>query len=43
MKLGVCCCKALKHGQTVCPVCGQRLMKIYQAEQLTIGFKQKKR
>lgn len=28
MKLDkTCCCKALKHGQTVCPVCGQELLK----------------
>ena len=43
MKLSVCCCKALKHGQTVCPVCNQQLFKIYHTEQLAIDFNQKKR
>ena len=43
MKLGTCCCKALKHGQAICPVCNQRLLKIYQTEQLAIKFKEKQK
>lgn len=41
MKLSPCCCKALKHGQAVCPVCNQTLLPIGIPQQLEIQFKGK--
>jgi hypothetical protein len=43
MKLSNCCCKALKHGEQVCPVCNQVLIPMGYAKQLTIQFKEKQR
>lgn len=43
MKLGVCCCKALKHGERVCPVCQQVLIPVGIPQQLSIDFNQKQR
>ena len=40
MKLGTCCYKALKHGQTVCPVCQQTLLPMEIPQQLVIKFKE---
>lgn len=43
MKLGTCCYKALKHGETVCPVCNQTLLPIGIPQQLVIQFKGKQK
>jgi hypothetical protein len=28
MKLSVCCYKALKHGEKICPVCNTNIFKV---------------
>lgn len=38
-----CCCKALKHGERVCPVCGQILIDVGYPKQLVIQFKEKQK
>ena len=35
--------KALKHGQNICPVCGQVLIPYEKQLQLSINFKEKQR
>ena len=43
MKLGTCCFKALKHGETICPVCNQVLIPFSPQLQLTINFKERQK
>ena len=43
MKLAPCCCKSLKHGESVCVVCGQTLLPFNPTTQLAIQFKEKQR
>lgn len=38
-----CCCKALKHGESYCPVCGQRVIPFEPQRQLAIQFKEKQK
>ena len=40
MNLNSCCLKALKHGETVCPVCGQTIIPVGIPQQLRIKFKE---
>ena len=40
MKLAPCCCKSLKHGESVCVVCGQVLIPVGIPQQLAIKFKE---
>lgn len=41
--IGTCCYKALKHGETICPVCEQTLLPFNQTTQLKIQFKEKQK
>ena len=43
MNLNSCCLKALKHGETVCPVCQQTIIPMGIPEQLKIKFKEKQK
>lgn len=38
-----CCWWAFKHGQDICPVCGQKIILFDIPRQLTIDFKEKQR
>lgn len=41
--MNTCCLKALKHGETYCPVCGQKTIPFEIQRQLKIQFKEKQR
>lgn len=43
MNWNTCCYKALKHGETICPVCQQTLLPIGIPQQLAIQFKEKQK
>lgn len=43
MNWNTCCYKALKHGETICPVCNQTLLPFNPTTQLKIQFKEKQR
>ena len=43
MQMNTCCYKALKHGETECPVCGQTLLPFNIVIQTKIDFDKGKR